>query len=204
METVREFTYHGDRVSADRRCEAAVIARTRCGWVKFKECGKVLHGRRSPLKPKEVVYKRYVRPAILYGSESWCLKESEMGILRTKRSMVRAMCGVQLKNRKMYTDLMFMLGWNKTKYQLAMANSVHWCDHVLRREDGHILRRALDYEVEGQREKGRLKRTRKRQDEEERLKVGLRWKDTLVEDTTRSKKMVSLSPLLQFNDPKQI
>ena len=28
LETVREFTYHGDSVS-----EAAVIARTRCGWV---------------------------------------------------------------------------------------------------------------------------------------------------------------------------
>ena len=49
---------------------------------------------------KWVVYRNYVRPAILYGSEAWCLKESEMGILRkTERSMVRAMCGVQLKDR---------------------------------------------------------------------------------------------------------
>ena len=30
METVSEFTCHGDRVSAGRRCEAAVTARTRC------------------------------------------------------------------------------------------------------------------------------------------------------------------------------
>ena len=28
------------------------------------------------------VYKSYIRPAILYGNETWCLKESEMGILR--------------------------------------------------------------------------------------------------------------------------
>ena len=28
--------------------------------------------------------------------------------------------------------------------------SVHWYGHVLRREDGHILRRALGIEVEGQ------------------------------------------------------
>ena len=28
--------------------------------------------------------------------------------------------------------------------QLAMANSVHWYDHLLRREDGDVLRRALD------------------------------------------------------------
>ena len=32
MKTVQEFTYLGDRVSAGGGCEAAVIARTRCGW----------------------------------------------------------------------------------------------------------------------------------------------------------------------------
>ena len=35
--------------------------------------------------------------------------------------------------------------------QLAMANSVRWYGHVLKRVDGHVLRRALDFEVEGQR-----------------------------------------------------
>ena len=31
VETVREFTYHGDRVSAGGGCETAVMAKTRCG-----------------------------------------------------------------------------------------------------------------------------------------------------------------------------
>ena len=48
----------------------------------------------------------------------------------------------------------YMLGLKETIDQLAMANSVHWYGHVLRREDGHVLRRALDFEVEGQRKKG--------------------------------------------------
>ena len=69
---------------------------------------------------------------------------SEMGILRrTERSMVGVMCGVQLKDRKRANDLMLMMGLNKTIYRLAMANSVRWYGHVLRREDGHVLRRAL-------------------------------------------------------------
>ena len=33
VEAVREFTYLGDRVSVGGGCEAAVTARTRCGWV---------------------------------------------------------------------------------------------------------------------------------------------------------------------------
>ena len=41
-----------------------------------------------------------------------------------------AMCGVQLKDMKRSTGLMFMLGLNETIDQLAMANSVCWYGHV--------------------------------------------------------------------------
>ena len=119
----------------------------------------MLCGRRFPLKLNRAVYESYVWPAMLYGSEAWCLIESEMGILLTERSMVRAMCGVQLKHGKISMDLIIMLGLNEAIDQLSMASSVHWYGHVLRRDDGHILRRALDFEIEGQRKKGRLKRT---------------------------------------------
>ena len=87
------------------------------------------------------------------------------------------MCGVQLIVRKRSADLMFMLGLCKTIDQLAMKNSVCWYGHVLRREDGHVLTRALDFEVEGQRWKGRPKRTRKKQVEEESVKIVLRMED---------------------------
>ena len=60
-----------------------------------------------------------------------------------------------------------------------MANSVHCYGHVLRRENGHVLRMALNFEVEGQRKKGRQKRTWKKQVEEESMKVDLRRKDAL-------------------------
>ena len=74
--------------------------------------------------------------------------------------MVRAMCGVQLIDRKVLLHMMFMLGMIETIDQFAMANSVHWYGHVLRREDNHILR-ALDFDVEGQR-KERPNRTWKK------------------------------------------
>ena len=93
--------------------------------------------------------------------------------------MVRAICGVQLKDRKISTDLMFMSGLSETIDQLATANSVRWYGHVLRREDGRVLRRALDFEVVGHRKKGRLKRTWKNQVEEESVKVCLRREDVL-------------------------
>ena len=123
-------------------------------------------------------YNSYVRPTMMYGSEAWCLKESDMVILRrAERSMVRTMCGVQLKDRRRSTDLMFMLGLNEIMDQLAMANSVRWYGHVLRSEDGHVKRMALDFEVEGQRKKGRPYRMWKKQIKEESMMVGLRRED---------------------------
>ena len=49
VETVGEFMYLGDRLSAGGGCEAAVSARTRCEWVKFGECCELLYGRRFPV-----------------------------------------------------------------------------------------------------------------------------------------------------------
>ena len=39
---------------------------------------------------------------------------------------------------------MLMLGLKETMDQLAVANSVRWNGHVLRRLDVHALRKALD------------------------------------------------------------
>ena len=89
------------------------------------------------------------------------------------------MWGVPLKDIKRSTDLMFVLGLSETIDQLAMANSVRWYGHVLTREDVLVVRRALDFEVEGQRKKLRLKRTWKKQVEEGSVKVGLRREDEL-------------------------
>ena len=50
---------------------------------------------------KGMIYQSCVRLAMLYGSETWCLRENEMEILRrTERAMVRAMCGVKLMEKK--------------------------------------------------------------------------------------------------------
>ena len=74
VETVREFTYFCGKVSAGGVCDVAVTAIAKCGWVMFWECSELLFGRRFPLMLKGAVYESYVRPAMLYGSESWCLK----------------------------------------------------------------------------------------------------------------------------------
>ena len=43
-----------------------------------------------------------------------------------------------------------MLGFfGEAMNQLATANSVRWHGYLLRLADGHVIRRALEFEVEG-------------------------------------------------------
>ena len=57
-----------------------------------------------------------------------------------------------------------------------MLNNVCWYGHVLRREDGHVLRMALDLRLKVE---GWPKRILKKQVDEESVKVGLRREDAL-------------------------
>ena len=116
METVWKLIYLGDRASGNGRCEVAVTVRTRYVWDKHGGYGELLYGWKFHLKLMLVLYVGYGRPAILYGSEAWCLQESQIGILQmTEGSIVRAICGVQLNDSKRYRDLMLFLGLNKTR-----------------------------------------------------------------------------------------
>ena len=175
VETVKGFCYLTDRLIASGGCETVVTARVKIGWMKFRECGDLLVGRRFSLKMKGMVYRSCVRSAMLYGSETWCLRENEMIILRrTERAMVRSMCGVKLVNRKNTEDLMKLLGLKETLDKMAQANGVRWCGHVVRRDEESILKKAMMLQANGQRKRGRPKQTRKRQVEENLKKIGLR------------------------------
>ena len=77
------------------------------------------------------------------------------------------MRGASLRDRRRHEKLMKLLGLNESLKCMARANGVRWYDHVLRREEEHVLRRALDFRVEGLKKKGRSKKTWMKQVEEE-------------------------------------
>ena len=84
-----------------------------------------------------------VRSAILYGSDTWCPRENEIAILRrTEKAMMRAMCVVKMIEKRRSQKLMGLLGLNDT-----LASEVRWYGHVLRRDNGEVLRRELDFKV---------------------------------------------------------
>ena len=97
-----------------------------------------------------------------------------MGVFRRTE---RAMCDAKPAERKNTEGMMDMLGFNQTIDKMAKAIGVRWLGHVLRKEDDDVVRNALGFNVEGQRKRGRLKRMRRKQVEEKRLKASLNLKD---------------------------
>ena len=80
IDFVKSFCYLGDKLNASGGSEAAVTARTRIGWIKCRECGELLYGKKFLLKMKGKTYQSCIRPTMLYGSETTCLRENEKAI----------------------------------------------------------------------------------------------------------------------------
>ena len=78
-----------------------------------------------------MVYRSCVRSAMLYGSETWCLRKGEKAVLRrTERAMVRSMCGVKLMDRKNTEELVEM-SLKETLDRMAKTNGVKWYGDVI-------------------------------------------------------------------------
>ena len=116
---------------------------------------------------------------MLYGSETWCLRENGMAILRrNNKAMMRAMCEVKIIEKRRSQELMSLLGLKDTLDGLARASGVWWYEHVLRRDNGDVLRRALYFEVAGRRGRGQSNMTWKRKVEELINQIVVKREDT--------------------------
>ena len=66
----------------------------------WKKCSGVLCDKKMPVKLKGKVYRTVVRPAMLYGAETWATtKRQESRIEVNEMRMLRWMCGVTRKDK---------------------------------------------------------------------------------------------------------
>ena len=70
---------------------------------------------------------------------------------KTERTMVRSMCGVKLVDRKKMEELKKMLGLKEALVIMAKANRVRWCEHMIRKDNDNLLKKAMMMEVNGKR-----------------------------------------------------
>ena len=178
LERVDNFCYLGDTINGDGSSELSVTRRVRLGWNAFNNLSSMLCGNRYTWKLKGRIYNTCVKPVMTYGSETWVVRSMEEGILRrAERCMIRKMCGVKVNDR-IYTDeLMERLGLRNTIVETVRQGSMRWLGHVLRKNDDDCIKQAWNFEVEGNRGKGRPKLTWKDMMKKQCARVGAKLED---------------------------
>ena len=143
----------------DGDADAAVEARIRIGWNKFRQLVPLLTNKDMSLIMRGRLYSSCVPSSMLHGSETWPVRKGNMVALqRAEMRMVRCMYGVKLKDRLPSKELRERLGIHDIALVLQQ-NRLRWYGHVLRKEDDDWVKRCMEYEVEGSRPRGRPKRT---------------------------------------------
>ena len=150
--------YLGSTLAEDGELAAEVTHRVQSGWKNWKRVSGVLCDRRMNMKIKGKVYRTVVRPAMVYGAETWALKKAQEKKLEVaEMRMLRRMCGVTKldKIRKERIRGTPKVGEITKKVQ---ERRLKWYGHVMRREEHYVGRRAMVMKVQRRRKRGRPKR----------------------------------------------
>ena len=108
-----------------------------------------------PLKLKIKIYKRVLRPVVLYGAETWALRKTEEGIFeRTEMWMVRWIAGISLLEKRRSEDIRKICGICNIKEKAREAR-LRYFGHIKRRNEEEPMKKAMMTEVEGKRNVGR-------------------------------------------------
>lgn len=169
LEKVEEFKYLGSVVSEDGSMQKEIGHRIQAGWRNWKKCSGVLCDKRVPVKLKGKVYKSVVRPAMLYGAETWATTKGDEKRLEVQEmKMLRWMMGVTKKDKIENRLVRGSVGVQNIAKKVT-ERRLSWAGHVWRRkeEEGHLGRRMLDMDLPGTRRRGRPK---------------TRWKDAVERD----------------------
>ena len=95
LKRVKTFTYLGSTLAEDGELDAEVSHRVQSGWKNGKRVSGVLCDMRMNGKIKGKVYRTVVRPALMYGAETWALKKAhEKKLEVAEMRMLRWMCEV--------------------------------------------------------------------------------------------------------------
>ncbi|KAK9082943.1 hypothetical protein Scep_029414 [Stephania cephalantha] len=97
---VNHFRYLGSIIQNDGNIENDVTHRIQAGWKKWRSATGVICDRNVHTKLKGKFYRTAIRPAMLYGSECWAVKQQQLHKMNVaKMRMLRWMCGKTRKDR---------------------------------------------------------------------------------------------------------
>ena len=104
-------------------------------------------------KIKLRVFGSNVKAVLLYDSETWRLK-LQLFINKSLRNILRIWWPRKISNKELWRQT----GQRPTEQEIRQR-AWGWIGHTLRRPDGHVVKRALEWNPQGKRKRGRPQHT---------------------------------------------
>ena len=135
-----------------------VDGRLKVAWSRWRDLSGVIYDTKVPMKLKSKLYKTVVRPAVVYGSECWALRQQEEQRLHTtEMKMLRWSQGKTRKDRIKNETIRGIIVRVTPIKSVLTQKRLSWYGHVMRREETYITRSTLRMTVMGTRPRGRPK-----------------------------------------------
>ncbi|XP_057298413.1 uncharacterized protein LOC130629284 [Hydractinia symbiolongicarpus] len=159
LEIVENFCYLGDMLGSEGGIGRSVTCRIGSAWKKFRELLPLLTSRVLSIEVKGRLYEACVRSVMLYGSETWAVKQEDLDRLeRNDMRMVTWMCNASLRDRKSSDDLRSRLSLRRIK-DVIQIRRLNWLGHLERMEENNWVRKCRDLIVPGAKPRGRPRKT---------------------------------------------
>jgi hypothetical protein len=159
LRKVTQFKYLGALVQDDGNIDEDVANRIKVGWSKWRQASGVLCDKRCYPAIKGAVYKAMVRPALMFGAECWATKEEDMRKLEVaEMRMLRWMGGFTRMDKIRNEWFRDRFGVENIRGKIRESR-LRWYGHIQRRDENEAIKRMLRYRVEGEKCRGRPKKT---------------------------------------------
>ena len=171
LEEVDSFIYLGSVIDRKGGTEADIKSRIGKARTAFLALNKIWKDRKLSMRTKLRLFNSNVKSVLLYGSETWaatqtCIKRLQTFINGCLRRILRIRWTDKVRNEEV---------WKRTEQEATQTEvgrrRWRWIGHTLRKTNSNITRKALQWNPQGTRTRGRPRGT---------------WRRVVVEDMERS------------------
>jgi len=156
LEEVKMFKYLGSNVNASGDVQGEVVHRINEGQKVLGAVNRVFNNRKVGLNVKKCVYERVIVPTVLYGAETWGLREIERKKLNVfEMKCLRSMIGVTRRDRLRNVVVRDRTGMNVEMTGRVDERVLRWFGHMERMDDARLTKKVMNSRMSGNRPRGR-------------------------------------------------
>ena len=177
LEDVDSFCYLGSILDKRGGTEADIKARISKAQISFKSLNNIWKAKEISVKTKLRIFNSNVKSVLMYGCETWattksCTKRLQTFINKCLRRLLRIRWTDRIRNEEVWERAQHVpvdkeIGRRRWK----------WIGHTLRKPESNIARKALDWNPQGKRHRGRPKESWRRVMDRDLTRTGKTWNE---------------------------